>query len=108
MTKRRGKNRRVAAAIGALLIPMAFLAYVMGLWKLASDLNLAGEFGLTGVLSHWQIWIAVALALSFAASALSRYGRGGELEESRVVTPFPHPQPGETGLHRRWKTGSRS
>lgn len=89
VTRRRGKNRRLAAAAGALLIPIALMAWVLSLWKLGSDLGLAGEFGFTGVFSHWQIWIAIALGLSFAASALNRYGRGGELEESRVVTPFP-------------------
>jgi hypothetical protein len=87
--RRRGKNRRVAAAAGALLIPIALMAYVLGLWRLASDLGLAAEFGITGLFSHWQIWIALALGLSAAASALNRYGRGGQLEDSRVVTPFP-------------------
>jgi len=89
VSRRRGKNRRLAAAVGALLIPMALMAYVLGLWRLASDLGVAGEFAITGLFSHWQVWIAVALALSFAASALNRYGRGGELEEARVATPFP-------------------
>ena len=91
VSRRRGKNRRLAAAVGALLIPMALMAYVLGLWRLASDLGVAGEFAITGLFSHWQVWIAVALALSFAASALNRYGRGGELEEARVATPFPRP-----------------
>jgi len=107
VARRRGKNRRLAAAVGALLIPVAFLAYVLGLWKLTADLGMAGQFGLTGIFSHWQVWIAFALALSFASSALSRYGRGGELEESRVVTPFPHPRSGADRALPRWKTGSR-
>jgi hypothetical protein len=89
ISRRRGKNRRLAAAVAALLIPIALMAYVMGLWKLASDLGLASDFGIDGLFSHWQVWGAVALALTFAASALNRYGRGGELEESRVLTPFP-------------------
>jgi hypothetical protein len=90
VTRRRGKNRRLAAAVGALLIPIALMAWVLSLWRIGSDLGVAGEFAITGLFSHWQVWIAVALGLSFAASMLNRYGRGGELEESRVVTPFPH------------------
>jgi hypothetical protein len=86
----RGKNRKVAAAAGALLIPIALMAYVLGLWRVASDLGLAAEFEVSGLFSHWQVWIMLALGLSAAASALNRYGRGGQLEESRVVTPFPH------------------
>lgn len=106
VSRRRGKNRRLAAAVGALLIPMALMAYVLGLWKVGSDLGLAGEFGITGVFAHWQVWIAIALALSFAASALNRYGRGGELEESRVGTPFPHQKLDQEPPLRRRKAGS--
>jgi len=93
VTRRRGKNRRLAAAVGALLIPIALMAYVLSLWRLASDLGMAGEFPISGLFSHWQVWLGVAFGLSFAASALNRYGRGGELEESRVRTPFLHQMP---------------
>ena len=89
MQRRRGKNRKLAAAAGALLIPIALMAWVLGLWRLASDLGLASEFGITGLFSHWQIWIGLALGLSAAASALNRYGQGGQPEDSRAVTPFP-------------------
>lgn len=87
--RRRGKNRKLAAAAGALLIPIALMAYVLGLWRLASDLGLAAEFAITGLFSHWQIWIALALGISASASTLNRYGRSGSREDSRIVTPFP-------------------
>ena len=106
VSRRRGKNRRLAAAAGALLIPMALMAYILGLWRLASDLGVAGEFGITGLFSHWQMWIAVALALSFAASALNRYGRGGETEESRAVTSFPRQDQGRKVAPRKARAGS--
>ena len=113
VSRRHGKNRRLAAAIGALLIPMALMAFVLGLWKLASDLGVAGEFEITGVFSHWQVWIALGFALSFAASVLNRYGRGGQLDEARVATPFPFEKPGVeppdaklAGPHLRRKSGS--
>jgi hypothetical protein len=80
-----GKNRHIAQACGALLIPAALMAYVLGFWRLASDLGMAGEFGITGMFSHWQVWIAVAVAMQLAASALNRYGRGDGFHLPRVL-----------------------
>jgi hypothetical protein len=83
--RKQGKNRHVALALGALLIPGSLMAYVLGFWRLASDLGIAGEFGITGVFSHWQIWIVTAVAMQLSASVLTRYGRGGELQVPRVL-----------------------
>jgi hypothetical protein len=80
-----GKNRQVASAIGTLLIPASLMAYVLGIWRLASDLGMAGEFAITGLFSHWQVWIAVAVAIHLASSSLARYGRGGTLKGPRLL-----------------------
>ncbi len=85
--RKAGKNRHLALAGGALLIPAALMAYVLGFWRLASDMGVAGEFGITGVFSHWQVWMAVAAALHLIASVLNKYGRGGDLHVPRVLTP---------------------
>ena len=82
--RRRGKNRHVAFAFGALLVPASLMAYVLAFWRLASDMGMAGEFGITGLFSHWQIWFGVGLLLHLAASTFNRYGRGGDLK----VPPF--------------------
>ena len=63
------------------------MAYALGFWRLASDLGLAGEFSITGMFSHWQVSIALALLLNLAAVVLNRYGRGGVLEMPRVLSP---------------------
>lgn len=76
--KTAGKNRHLALAIGALLVPAALMAYVLGFWRLASDIGMTREFALSGLFSHWQIWIFMAVALHIAATVLNRYGRGGE------------------------------
>jgi hypothetical protein len=81
-----GKNRRLASASGALLIPVALMAYVLGFWRLASDLGITGEFAIRGLFSHWQIWIVTAVTLQVAASVLTRYGRGGEFQLPRALT----------------------
>ena len=83
--RRRGKNRHLALAFGSLLIPASLMAYVLGFWRLASDMGLAGEFGITGLFSHWQIWIALAVLLHVMSSSLNRYGRGGDFEMPRIL-----------------------
>ena len=87
LQRKRGKNRHLALAVGALLIPASLMAYVLGFWGLASDIGVAGPFGFHGVFSHWQLWMAVAVSLHVIASIFNRYGRGGELEVPRVLTP---------------------
>ena len=85
--RKRGKNRQLASVGGALLIPAALMAYVLGFWRLASDIGMAGEFGIRGMFSHWQLWMALAVFLHLAASILNRYGRSGELQVPPVLLP---------------------
>ena len=61
------------------------MAYVVGFWRLASDMGIAGAFVFSGFFSHWQIWIALALTLHAAAFLLNRYGRGQDLTAARVL-----------------------
>ena len=86
LRKTRGKNRHLALAGGALLIPASLMAYVLGFWRLSSDIGVTKEFAIRGVFSHWQIWIGAAVALQVAASVLNRYGRGGEFHLPRALT----------------------
>jgi len=74
--RRFGKNRHVALAFGALLTPLALMAYVLGLWRLASDMGFAGQFAITGLFSHWQIWMLIGAVIHAASAALNRYGQG--------------------------------
>ena len=77
LERRLRKNRRLALAMGSLLVPTALMASVLGLWRLAADLKITGDFAIsTGLLSHWQVWIASAVVLLFVARTLDRYGRG--------------------------------
>ena len=81
-----GKNRGLALACGALLIPAALMAYVLGFWRLASDIGVTNEFAIRGLFSHWQLWIVTAVVLHVAAGVLSRYGRGGEFHLPSALT----------------------
>jgi hypothetical protein len=77
--------RHLALACAALLIPISLMAYVLGFWRLAADMGMAGAFVFYGLFSHWQVWIALALALHVTASLLNRYGRGQDLPTPRVL-----------------------
>jgi hypothetical protein len=75
MHKRRA-SQRLAAGIAALLPPLAFTAGVLGAWRIAADLNIAGSFAIpTGLFSHWQVWLGTAVFLAVCARVLNHYGR---------------------------------
>jgi hypothetical protein len=77
------KNRRVALAMASLLIPVAVMASVLGVWRLAADLKITGDFAIAnGLFSHWQVWIASAVVLALLARLLNRYGRGNDTAAS--------------------------
>jgi hypothetical protein len=72
----KGKNRRLALALSALLTPGAVMASVLGFWRLAADMKWTGEFGIaSGLFSHWQVWLGCAALLQWGAWGLNRYGR---------------------------------
>jgi hypothetical protein len=85
LQRKRGKNSHLALAGGALLAPASLMAYALGFWRMASDMGMAGAFGISGVFSHWQVWIALAVTLHIAASILNRYGRAGEFHLPRIL-----------------------
>ncbi len=74
-TKTLARNREFASFAAAFLTPAAVMAFALGMWRLASDLNWTGEFVISsGLFSHWQVWIALAGLLETCASILNRYG----------------------------------
>lgn len=76
VARKRGKNRRFALAAASLLTPAAFLAAVVGLWRIAADLDLAGNFAIaSGLFSHWHVWLVSAGILQLCAHVLNRYGK---------------------------------
>jgi hypothetical protein len=97
LQQRRGSNRAVSAAFGALLVPASLMAYSLGFWRLASDMGLAGQFDITGTFSHWQVWIGLGVILHTAAIVLNRHGRGGDLELPQVLEAVPGRRGQDTG-----------
>jgi hypothetical protein len=90
--KKHGKNRHVALAFSALFTPLALMAYVLGLWRLASDMGLSGSFVITGLFSHWQIWVALGALIQAGGSALNHYGSGRHFQVPRVLMFRPRPE----------------
>jgi hypothetical protein len=79
VARKRGKNQRVALTVASLLTPAAFTASVLALWRIAAGLNWTNSFAFpTGILSHWQVWLASAAGLQLCARLLNRYGKGGD------------------------------
>ena len=95
--RKTGKNRQVASAIGTLLVPVTLMAYILGIWRLASDLGMAGEFAISGLFSHWQVWIGLGVVLHTTAIVLNRHGRGGDLELPQVLAALPRRREQNTG-----------
>ena len=72
------KNRHVALASAALLTPSAVVAFVLSMWRLGADIGFTSSFAIhTGIFSHWQIWLAISVAIQFLAVVLNRYGKPG-------------------------------
>jgi hypothetical protein len=72
--KQSGKNRHLALAGNAVMIPTSLMAYVLGFWRLSSDLGITKPFAVSGIFSHWQFWMIIGASLQISARRLMRYG----------------------------------
>ena len=93
IVRNRRKNTGLALATGGLLYPTSLMAYLLGLWRLASDMGYASEFTAYGIFSHWQVWIGLGGLVHGMASLLSRYGRGEQLPDLLTHLRFGKPRP---------------
>src|SRR5665213_2726169 len=76
VTRRQGKNSRIAMLAASLLTLVSICLGSLGIWRLSQDVNLAGDFIFPdGFLSHWQIWIASAAVTQYSCWRLTRYAK---------------------------------
>jgi hypothetical protein len=76
VTRRKGKNSWAAILAASLLTLVSISFASLGLWRLGTDLNWAGEFVFPdGFLSHWQVWIGAAIGIQYACWRLTRYAK---------------------------------
>ena len=81
--QKRHNKRRMAVAASALLTPVALLALLLAVWRIAADLNWASSFAIpSGLFSHWQVWMGGAVLLQLCARMLNRYGKGEDATAS--------------------------
>jgi hypothetical protein len=65
-------NSPLAILIPALSTLIAISLAAMGLWRIGTDLDWAGDFVFqNGLLSHWQVWIAAAAGVQYANRRLA-------------------------------------
>jgi hypothetical protein len=82
----RRRNKRMALAVSSLLTPGAFLASVLALWRIAADLNWTGIFPIaSGMFSHWQVWMVIAVLLQVCSRTLARYGKRDDGKRSMIA-----------------------
>lgn len=75
----RNLDSKLASAIASLLTPAAVLCFVVALWRLLADADITEQFVIRGgLLSHWQVWLAMGIAIQTLSVFLDRYGRRPE------------------------------
>jgi hypothetical protein len=94
VTRRQGKNSRIAMLAASLLTLVSISCASLGLWRLGSDLGWAGDFVFAGGLaSHWQVWMGVAAAVQYAGWRLTSYARTAhEQNEQETAQDEPAPE----------------
>ncbi|MGI8991414.1 MAG: hypothetical protein ACR2I2_17760 [Bryobacteraceae bacterium] len=71
----------------SLLTLVSVTCFILGVWRLGSDLGFAGPFAIRdGLLSHLYVWLAAAVVLQFFSWKLTTYGRIYD-----VLAPQPEP-----------------
>lgn len=59
--------------MGWLLAPAAATGYAMAFWRFAADMKWVDQFFISeGLLSRWQVWLALSAALQAGAHYLNR------------------------------------
>jgi len=93
VSRRQGKNSRMATLAASLLTLLSISCAALGLWRLGTDLGWAGDFVFVhGLLSHWQVWIGVAAAVQYVAWRLNSYAQAARAKSDQEMaeeTPEP-------------------
>jgi|SRR5579884_1474482 len=71
---RAGELSREAILVGSFALRLsAFGALAISVWRMGIDLGWTRDFFISqGLFSHWQVWLALALAMHSGAGFLAR------------------------------------
>jgi hypothetical protein len=72
---------RILSFVAVFLPAFAFMEAALGVWRLGADLGWAGAFFINrGLLSHWQVWFALAAFTQVSSLYVNRLvARGAEI-----------------------------
>jgi len=88
VSRRAGKNRRFATLAASVLTMVSISCASLAIWRIGTDLEWAGDFVFpNGFLSHWQVWLGVAISVQYAGWRLSRYAKREIAPERELETP---------------------
>jgi hypothetical protein len=86
VSRRQGKNSRMALLAASLLTLVSVAFASLGMWRLGTDVGWAGEFVFSsGLLSHWQVWIGAAVIVQYTGWRLTRYARAARKSETEAA-----------------------
>ncbi|MGD0435577.1 MAG: hypothetical protein ABSB86_03880 [Bryobacteraceae bacterium] len=75
-------EQQIANMFVAFLTPASLIALVLGLWRLTADVGWTEAFVISsGFFSHWQVWIALAIALK----SLATWGAAGRTRAPKNI-----------------------
>jgi len=80
------RSGRIAVLSASVLTLVAIGCGSLGLWRVGTDLEWAGDFVIQdGFLSHWQVWVGAAIGMQYTSWWLLRYAR--TLRVAAVTAP---------------------
>ena len=84
---------------GVFLTPAAVLTGTLSAWRFGVDLGWAKSFFISeGLWSHWQVWLALTIALQIAAFHLKKLGQKQAQATAEQSTLDSHPIPEVLGV----------
>ena len=76
-------SHEAARLVAAFLTPAAVTAGSLALWRLGADMGWTGAFAISsGLFSHWQVWMILALGMKMTGSLITTGPQGAQESES--------------------------
>jgi len=86
VSRRKGKNARIAALAASLLTMVSVSFASLGVWRLGEDLGWTGDFVVeTGLLSHWLVWLGLAAAAQYGSWCLQQYAAASRQRDAAAA-----------------------
>jgi hypothetical protein len=90
VSRRKGKNGRLATLAASLLTMISVSCASLGLWRLSADLGWTGDFFVeSGLLSHWLVWVGLAAATQYGSWRLAGYAALSRAGDSAADAESP-------------------